>query len=1322
MLERGIERLNFLRALICLCVLLVVTTVLLPDYAKAANSGTNLTALNTILTVSPTPTSLNAPVVTSFSVRTMGSSMNTGTMTVSLYCDTPMYLTFVGPGAPVFQYPGLQVDLRSGYSVKKENIPVTQTLNLTNACTYSGKGITYQPIVVVEHAGYAAWSSTNLKTNAAVTPSPTASKTASPLTNYKLNLTGSASTATAPFTDTLTATVMIPSTTVAGAWVPFYGYGGGTDTHYQFHYNLCCAKDSLGYCTGTNTSFPYHGSPYTFSQGCTYTRAGTYTREARVDNQMNLNTTNGYKYATNQITIKDPVTTLNPTFSSNPTKPNNSQTATLTAYAGSNNVINTVNYSFWWHCNTTTNIYADAVRACGDPTNATIGAKFDGVSAVSIYKSTTHKYSQAGIYKPKVIIEQGGATATKSFDLTVSNAPTLVPLIQAVNKNSIVSGKRQYDLIASQSGWQTETDQNFNIWWNCNQGLDSFTGTLLLCGSTDPTYYRRFVNQTANSVTVTHGYAPGTYKPKVIVQRDGLEKAAYVDLVVPAIVASPSPVPSSSPSRTPSPVPSPSRTPSPLPSHSVSPSRTPSPVPSPSPSRTPSPSPSPSVVPSPSPSPQVNGVLSVSLAITPTIRAEGQTISITANVGDTNTANASTTYTYWWHCDNPSTSVQEVMNDPDCGLPRISGDPATDTAERRANGFQLTGAYATGGGLLNTHTGTKTFPAGPRTIKVIIERRNQAIETRQAISVNPLNLDVDLNIEPAVAQIGQTINLSAITESNDTSSNYSYYFWWNCENTTSSVAEASQASVCGPPTDASKGDQFLNQSNLTTTKSTSTNYSSPGTKKPKIIVVHGNLSTSYVGQLVVTKPSFSATLTSNPAVADGEANGVHLTATAVGADPAKATVNYTYWWNCDRPGVDIAALSQASACGNPIDSTYGAKVDDVRVNTMDLTHDYTMPGTYHPKVIVEWDGADPAEADTQLVVNDIPDKTLNVALSATRVGQGFPVQMSLGANLTGTATGPSTVKIWWDCQPDFSNISILSNSNQCGDPADPTKGMIAELPANQSIKSFLYTYSLPGTRHPVVVAERESVTNYAFGEIEIPSSQSASPTPTVSVGSSPSPTFSPSPTASPSVSPSPTQSPATSINIPAGFSVLGFNFDFQSSLFGEKGIKVYSLNQAQRQWNIIEPNQSENLKSNKAYYLLSNQATSIESPTGQINSETNLTPGWNFVWNESSRNLDSFRVTLQDNGQCVAKDVPLGVLRSDSVIYRWIYVVQNDTSIVPCQAFSLLTGTNKPSTGCSETNPLLNEVSSIDAKKGLWIYLFQNNLNNWAGKTNYSCN
>ncbi len=80
----------------------------------------------------------------------------------------------------------------------------------------------------------------------------------------------------------------------------------------------------------------------------------------------------------------------------------------------------TINYTFWWDCNSASNNVGEASSACGDPRDPIRGAKFDGVSDNP--KAVTHVYSSPGNYTAKVIVERGTARAEQRISIGVTGA------------------------------------------------------------------------------------------------------------------------------------------------------------------------------------------------------------------------------------------------------------------------------------------------------------------------------------------------------------------------------------------------------------------------------------------------------------------------------------------------------------------------------------------------------------------------------------------------------------------------------------------------------------------------------------------------------------------------------------------------------------------------------------------------------------------------------------------------------------------------------------------------------------------------------------
>jgi hypothetical protein len=130
--------------------------------------------------------------------------------------------------------------------------------------------------------------------------------------------------------------------------------------------------------------------------------------------------------------------TLSASLNANPSSGNAPLGVTLTANAGTSDLVDTFNYSVWWDCTYAGNDVAGATAICGDPNIATIGQKFNGIAAPS--EIIGHSYN-AGTHHPKVIIEQGAfAPATAGTTVTVTNASGITAVSVVCNPLSISIG------------------------------------------------------------------------------------------------------------------------------------------------------------------------------------------------------------------------------------------------------------------------------------------------------------------------------------------------------------------------------------------------------------------------------------------------------------------------------------------------------------------------------------------------------------------------------------------------------------------------------------------------------------------------------------------------------------------------------------------------------------------------------------------------------------------------------------------------------------------------------------------------------------------
>jgi formylglycine-generating enzyme required for sulfatase activity len=126
--------------------------------------------------------------------------------------------------------------------------------------------------------------------------------------------------------------------------------------------------------------------------------------------------------------------TLTAALSANPASGTAPLSTTLTATAGGT-ATGTVNYTFWWNCTDAGTSVSTVTAACGDPTNATLGANFDSVNGATQAASTT--YAAPGTYSAKVIIERGSAPpAEQRTSITATSPVSPAPAVSAVSPSS----------------------------------------------------------------------------------------------------------------------------------------------------------------------------------------------------------------------------------------------------------------------------------------------------------------------------------------------------------------------------------------------------------------------------------------------------------------------------------------------------------------------------------------------------------------------------------------------------------------------------------------------------------------------------------------------------------------------------------------------------------------------------------------------------------------------------------------------------------------------------------------------------------------------
>lgn len=139
--------------------------------------------------------------------------------------------------------------------------------------------------------------------------------------------------------------------------------------------------------------------------------------------------------------------TLTADLTANPSTGASPLNTTLTATVGGT-ATGTVNYSFWWNCTNSSTSVSDTIAACGNPSNSAIGAKMDGVNAIT--QAVTHSYAAEGTFSPKVIIERGEAfpVEAKSAVVVTSSKPLVCAKYGDINDDGKI-GHPDANMISS---------------------------------------------------------------------------------------------------------------------------------------------------------------------------------------------------------------------------------------------------------------------------------------------------------------------------------------------------------------------------------------------------------------------------------------------------------------------------------------------------------------------------------------------------------------------------------------------------------------------------------------------------------------------------------------------------------------------------------------------------------------------------------------------------------------------------------------------------------------------------------------------------------
>jgi hypothetical protein len=254
-----------------------------------------------------------------------------------------------------------------------------------------------------------------------------------------------------------------------------------------------------------------------------------------------------------------PVPTLSATLNANPSSGDAPLTTNLTG-TRSETSSGTTNFTFWFNCNDPGTSVVDVTTKCGDPTQVSVGAKYDAQAVAS--KVVNHIYSVAGQYTAKVIVERGTASPAEARTTVTATTPQTLSAALSVNPNQGTAPLSNVSFSATASGTAIGT---INYTFYCNR---SDSGTDITTG-----YVRKFdgIPDNPKVITACSYSSAGTYTAKVIIERGSAVPAEARAQIV--VSAAPSPTPSPSPLPSPNPSPSPllSPIPSPKPSPILSP-------------------------------------------------------------------------------------------------------------------------------------------------------------------------------------------------------------------------------------------------------------------------------------------------------------------------------------------------------------------------------------------------------------------------------------------------------------------------------------------------------------------------------------------------------------------------------------------------------------------------------------------------------------------------------------------------------------------------------------------------------------------------------
>ncbi|MDP3954080.1 MAG: PKD domain-containing protein [bacterium] len=332
----------------------------------------------------------------------------------------------------------------------------------------------------------------------------------------------------------------------------------------------------------------------------------------------------------------------------------------------------------------------------------------------------------------------------------------------------------------------------------------------------------------------------------------------------------------------------------------------------------------------------VSSLPTVNVSLSASPNAGTSSINSTLSASVSGTATGTINYSFWWNCTSTSNSVSTTSGS--CGsLP----SPASGSCASSSVGYKCNAVTTT-----NPSGVTHTYSTGSYTAKVIVERG----------SAVPDQATTGINVSTA-STYTLTVNSSGASGVAITGSNSTYSGTTNYSKT--GIANNTSFSLTAPST--SGGQDF---SSWTGCNSVS------GTTCSVTITAARTVTASYTAPTLfvdLTAATDSSTW-QNSLSGSAPLNGIDLRAVVTGT--ATETMNYTFYCNRSDSGTNITL-------------GWDAKFDSVN-NNPEIVNDlcnYSSPGTYTAKVIVERGTAPPAEERVTITLTNTPPTASNVTVA-----------------------------------------------------------------------------------------------------------------------------------------------------------------------------------------------------------------------------------------------------------------------------------------------------------------------------------------------------